>query len=422
VTAAELPLWGRQGRIRSWFTDHPMAGDALLALLVVGISAGFWKLGETATNTKLPALTGLSWLWIVVGTLPILVRRKRLWWSVAGVSAVMLASAFDTTLSIAIGFTNLVVTYTVAAYRSFKPSLALSAPVWAIVTLTSFFPTDLDFSTEDVAIGLLYNYLLMLVSFGLGRAVFNRRANLVELQERARLAEQNQVALAAQAVADERRRIARELHDVVAHHISVMGVMATGARRMLTKDPAKADEALSTIETTGRATLREMRRLLDVLRTSDESDDDDGLTPQPGLDAVHALVAQVRDAGLPVNLIIDGQPYPLDPGIALTVFRIVQECLTNTLKHGGSARAGIRIQYGTDGLDIEVSDTGVGPKTFTIDTGRVGHGLVGMRERVALYGGSLRTGPRPGGGFRVHAVIPVEHPATTISTDNGGTS
>lgn len=408
--------------MRSWFARHPLAGDALLAVLVALMTSGVWIINLTNSDVYMPPLNAWYWGWIILGSTPILVRRIRLWWSVAAVIALLIASVIDPVVGVSISFSSLVIMYTVAAYLPMRSALAFAAALGVALTLTSFFPSDAAFTSVDLAVGLLYTYVFLSISFGTGRAMHNRRRHLVELRERARLAEENQLSLAAQAVADERRRIARELHDVVAHHISVMGVMATGARRMLTKDPAKADEALATIETTGRSTLREMRRLLDVLRTTEESDEDDDLTPQPGLDAVHALVAQVRDAGLPVNLIIDGDPYPLDPGIALTVFRIVQESLTNSLKHGGPARAGVRIQYGQDGLDLEVSDTGVGPTVLATSTGRVGHGLVGMRERVALYGGSLRTGPRPGGGFRVRAVIPIDNPATATGTDNGGTS
>src|SRR5690606_11832654 len=216
-------------------------------------------------------------------------------------------------------------------------------------------------------------------------------------------AEANQRALAEQAVADERRRIARELHDVVAHHVSVMGVLATGARRVLTRDPAAADEALTTIEETGRTALREMRRLLTVLRT--EAEPAAELAPQPGLAGIEALVEQIREAGLPVTLRINGDEAPLDPGVALTVYRIVQEALTNTLKHAGEATARVRLDVDGSCLQLEVSDTGRGPRP---DGGRIGHGLLGMRERVALYGGTLRTGPRPGGGFRVSARIPLE--------------
>jgi signal transduction histidine kinase len=210
-------------------------------------------------------------------------------------------------------------------------------------------------------------------------------------------------------VADERRRIARELHDMVAHHVSVMGVLATASRRTLRRDPDAADEALATIEETGRTVLREMRRLLDVLRT--EPDPYDPMTPHPGLSSLAGLVEQVREAGLPVTLTtsgpVEGEKPAMDPGVALTVYRIVQEALTNVLKHGGAqATAEVRLDVGSRWLALEVFDTGRGPARGS--DGAIGHGLAGMRERVALYGGTLRTGPRPGGGYRVYARIPVK--------------
>jgi signal transduction histidine kinase len=185
--------------------------------------------------------------------------------------------------------------------------------------------------------------------------------------------------------------------------VSVMGVLATGARRVLRRDPDAADEALSTIEDTSRTTLREMRRLLDVLRT--EAEPAAEMAPQPGLAGIETLVEQVREAGLPVSLRVDGSPGSLAPGVALTIYRIVQEALTNALKHAGAATAQVRLSFGVYWLIVEIFDTGRGPAP---GSDHVGHGLVGMRERVALYGGTLRTGPRPGGGFRVYAKIPME--------------
>jgi signal transduction histidine kinase len=189
----------------------------------------------------------------------------------------------------------------------------------------------------------------------------------------------------------------------VAHHISVIGVLTTGARRVLHRDPAAADEALRTVADTSRTTLREMRRLLDVLRADSEPDPDP--TPLPGPAGIEALVEQVREAGLPVRLEVLGTPVPMGAGVALSVHRIVQEALTNTLRHAAGATAVVRLRFDAAGLTLHVSDTGPGPPAEATGAG-VGHGLVGMRERVALYGGSLRTGGAPGGGFAVDATIP----------------
>lgn len=405
-------------RVRAWFTRNPVISDALLALLVMVLSAASWHVVSRVDPSADP-LSYRHVVWLVLGVVPVLIRRVWLWWAVAVTCAVSVGAVFDTAALISASISIIVVAYSVAANRPLKPALAGTLSLWAAVTVSLvWWPTFEMFST-DTASSLLYNYVLATITFSVGRAVHNRRLKLARLEERARVAEANQAVLAAQAVSDERRRIARELHDVVAHHISVMGVLATGARRTLHKAPDTADEALSTIEVTGRATLREMRRLLDVLRSTEESNEEE-LAPQPSLEAVHSLVAQINDTGMSVNLVIEGDAYPLDSGVALTVYRIVQESLTNTLKHAGPARAGVRIQYKGDGLDVEVADTGVGQTRTTAGNARVGHGLVGMRERVALYGGSLRTGPRPGGGFRVHAVIPIDTSASLASAETGG--
>ncbi|WP_422741541.1 sensor histidine kinase [Micromonospora sp. WMMD754] len=206
----------------------------------------------------------------------------------------------------------------------------------------------------------------------------------------------------ATVVTDEHRRIARELHDLVAHRVAAMGVLATGARRVLGRDPGAADGALAAVEETGRETLRELHRLLRVL------DADAGvarLAPQPGLAGVPALVERARRAGLPVTLRMEGTSTAVAEGVALTAHRIVAEALRNVLAHAGPATALVRITVGGGVLTVEVVDTGRGPGR---PPDRIGHGLVGMRERVALYGGILRTGPAPGGGFRVYARIPLD--------------
>ncbi len=345
-----------------------------------------------------------------VCALPVLLRRIALRTAAAGCLAALVAAVLFSHYPASHAISFIVVTYTVAAAWQLWPAAATTAALWVPVLVVNILgPVDdrgLDAGVEPPrSLIVVYNVMVALVPFAIGRFVGHRRAATLGLERRARAAEINQAALAAQAVADERRRIARELHDVVAHHMSVIGVLATGARRVLHRDPGAADEALHTIEDTSRSTLREMRRLLDVLRADAEETGAD-LTPQPGLAGIAALVEQVREAGLPVKLVVAGGPVALDSGVALTVFRIVQEALTNTLKHAGVATATVELCFRPDGLTIEVGDNGRGPAPGS-DAG-VGHGLVGMRERVALYGGTLRTGPRPGGGFCVHATIPAD--------------
>jgi len=355
--------------------------------------------------------------WVFVGSVAIALRRRAFPVAVGIQLAILLAPfmVHDAWWGQS-AWSLYILTYTAAADHRWRVALSAIGLMWfGTAFMINFYPDDMAAASGSRTAVYVITFIFSLTAFFSGRLVHNRRALVEALRTRAQVAEQNQQALAAQAVSDERQRIARELHDVVAHHVSVMGVMATGARRVLANDPRRAEEALATIEDTGRTALREMRRLLDVLRTSDH--DDAELTPQPGLAAVQTLVDQVRDAGLPVRLLVEGPEVPLDPGVALSVYRIVQEALTNTLKHGGRARAEVRIKYTDEQLQVEIFDDGRGPKLTPRAPGdRVGHGLVGMRERISLYGGTLRTGPRPGGGFRVYAKIPIETPPDGSST------
>jgi signal transduction histidine kinase len=242
-------------------------------------------------------------------------------------------------------------------------------------------------------------------------AVFWLAGVLVRARRQAATLAKHNAALqrqAEQAVAVERARIARELHDIVAHHLSVVVLQAAGARA----SGRPADRALEKIEGSGRQALTEMRRLLGMLRGPDEEPD---LTPQPGLDELPALAESVRAAGLPVRLVVDGDRATVPAAVDVSAYRIVQEALTNVLKHAGSARAEVRVGYAGDAVTIEVTDdggglqavpamAGAGPEDATRADGR---GLTGMRERVALFGGELHAGPEPDGGFAVRARLPV---------------
>ncbi|HMN98508.1 MAG TPA: sensor histidine kinase [Miltoncostaeaceae bacterium] len=222
-----------------------------------------------------------------------------------------------------------------------------------------------------------------------------------ELRERAERLEREREANARAAVAEERTRIAREMHDVVAHSLSVMVVQAEAAEEMIGIDPERARKPLSAVQETGRGALTELRRMLGVLREMDEGPD---LAPQPGLAGLGDLVEHVRDAGLPVELRVEGEPRPLSPTGDLQAYRIVQEALTNALKHAGPARAQVLVRYEADDVVIAVTDDGRGYDPAT--DGR-GHGLIGMRERVAVCGGEMSAGRRPQGGFEVVARLPV---------------
>ncbi|PWU51151.1 sensor histidine kinase [Micromonospora sp. S4605] len=385
---------------REWTRRHPLAADALLAVGLIVAEAVFTLLTPRELWPRpLPAALG----WSALCAAPAVLRRVAPWPAVGvAVASLALPALLDFAPGTQ-GLTFVVLTYTIAARRPVRQALAAAVVLWLPVALVNTLAPPAGVLEIGPAYLVLNNLLIGAVAFSVGRTVHARRTSTEALRERARVAEENQRALAEQAVADERRRIARELHDVVAHHVSVMGVLATGARRVLRRDPDAADEAVATIEETGRATLRELRRLLDVLRTDAEPAAD--LAPQPGLAGIEALVDQVREAGLPVTLRVEGTPGGMEQGVALTLYRIAQEALTNALKHAGTATAQVRLDFGVDAVEVEVTDTGRGPLP---EPDRIGHGLVGMRERVGLYGGVLRIGARPGGGFRVYARIPVE--------------
>jgi signal transduction histidine kinase len=235
-----------------------------------------------------------------------------------------------------------------------------------------------------------------------GRALGVLRFESDEFARRAAELERERDERASVAVAEERRRIARELHDVIGHSISVMGVQAGAVRTVLRDDQAREREALLAVERTGRQAVGEMRRLIGLLRT-----DEDGVSaPTPSLVRVEQLASELRDAGLAVRLSVSGDLHALSPGADLAGFRILQEALTNALKHAPGASVEAKVSCTERELSIEVIDDGGGAPRPS--SGHVGHGLLGMRERAALYGGELVTGPRPGGGFAVRARIPLE--------------
>ena len=245
----------------------------------------------------------------------------------------------------------------------------------------------------------------------LGDSIRTRRAYFAQLEERAARLEKEREAQSKVAVAAERARIARELHDVVAHNVSVMVVQADGAAYVLDAAPDQAKKALETISSTGRQALAEMRRLLGVLRTGEHQEGGE-YVPQPDVEQIEDLVEQCRGSGLPVDFKVEGTPRPLPSGVELTAYRIVQEALTNTRKHGGpNTGASVRLVYFDDGLGLLVEDDGKGAPHELYEEGGAdgaGHGLIGMRERVGMVGGTLDAGPRPGGGFRISALLPLK--------------
>jgi len=252
----------------------------------------------------------------------------------------------------------------------------------------------------ELAAVAMFDALPFLLAWPLGTMMRRLREYRAVLEERNRQLDQERAVNARRAVLEERVRIARELHDVVAHHVSVMGVQAGVARRLFDRDPTEAVAAIGSVETASRQAIADLQQLVGVLRRQEEGDD---LAPQPSLQRLPELVEHMRQAGLPVQLTVKGRPTPLPAGVELSAYRIIQEALTNTLKHAGPARAGVTVRYGNGSVELEVVDDGQGPPP---GRPRIGSkGLVGMRERVSLYGGRLDAGARPGGGFRVHAVL-----------------
>ncbi len=288
----------------------------------------------------------------------------------------------------------MVATYSVGAFTVGRRAMVGAAGLIVLLAIAVSRELGPDLEPADAALP----FLLLGGPWLAGLAMRSRREREIVL-ERARVED------ADAAVVDERARIARELHDAVAHSIGVVVLQARGARRTLRTDPAAALDALDAIEATGTQALAEMRRLVGVLRQSDDGMD---LSPPPSLRHVDALVDRVRAAGLPVELTIEGTPVELAPGIDLSAYRIVQEGLTNALAHAGPATATVLIRYGGADLTLEIADTGVGAAR----TGPGGHGLIGMRERVSLYDGRLETDTRPGGGFVIRARLPLESSAT----------
>ncbi|MFG2723267.1 sensor histidine kinase [Streptomyces sp. NPDC048416] len=310
-------------------------------------------------------------------------------------------------------FAMLVAVYTVAsAGRRWASRVALLASLCAApLAHLRWLQTGGASSPPEKAFFVVIMTVPFVLAWVLGDSMRTRKAYFAELEERATRLEREREAQAKVAVAAERARIARELHDVVAHNVSVMVVQADGAAYVMDSSPEQAKTALETISMTGRQALAEMRRLLGVLRTGEHQEAGE-YVPQPDVQQIEDLVETVRAAGLTVDFKVEGTPRPLPSGVELTAYRIVQEALTNTRKHGGpDAGASVRLVYFDDGLGLLVEDDGRGAAHEMYEDGGAdgqGHGLIGMRERIGMVGGTLDAGPRPGGGFRISALLPLK--------------
>jgi len=308
-------------------------------------------------------------------------------------------------------FAMLVIAYTVAASGPrWASRFALIGGLCAAPLAQLRWPEKETSTAGNLAL-VVFLTVPFALAWVLGDSLRTRRAYFAQLEERAARLEKEREAQAKVAVAAERARIARELHDVVAHNVSVMVVQADGAAYVLDSAPDQARKALETISGTGRQALAEMRRLLGVLRTGEHKEGGE-YVPQPDVEQIDDLVEKCRGAGLPVDFKIEGTPRPLPSGVELTAYRIVQEALTNTRKHGGpNTGASVRLVYFDDGLGLLVEDDGKGAPHELYEEGGAdgqGHGLIGMRERVGMVGGTLDAGPRPGGGFRISALLPLK--------------
>ena len=389
-----------------WF-ENTSVQDAvgagfLTALSLIGVVTNLHvDLPEGEGEAAARSLDVLGISLILLQTVPLAWRRRNpVATLVVSLSALFAFSLLGYFASFA-AFGFLIALYTVAAHRPRRISVPVGISSGVVLLLILLFrrePIEVD--------AILAEFMFVSAAWFLGDSLRIRREQVVQLEDRALRLERDREEQARRAVADERRVIARELHDVVAHNVSVIVAQAGAARRVARTEPEAALDTLGNIEGAGREALVEMRRLMGLLRT--DTDRATQRSPEPGMQNLEALTAQVREAGLPVTLRIEGTPRPLPAGLDLSAFRIVQEALTNILKHAGRASAEVLVRYGEDRLDLLIDDDGHGPDRRVARSKRLRYGHLGMRERVALFGGDLRLGVRPDGGYRVAASLPVD--------------
>lgn len=375
---------GNEGRLRRVVDQY---GDyALAAGLTLFVQSDVWTNGWIIGSRPLFSVTSLCM------TIPLAWRRRAPFAVALTVAAALVVQVAlePSPHAVDAQFLAWIVTsYSVAAHTDLRRALISLALLVVAV----------DLWAHDTGDDLVFVPVIVAGFWIAGRVVRSRNLIAAQLAERTRELERERNDTARLAVAEERTRIARELHDIVAHTLGVMVVQA-GAERMHEEPGTSAHEALSSIERSGRQALGEMGRLVGVLRTDVESE---SLGPQPGLDQLEALIRRFRDTGLEVELLVEGRPHDLAPGLDVSAYRIVQEALTNTLRHARSRTACVRLRWEPGALHIEVTDDGIGPPA---ETGHAGHGLLGIRERVALFGGALVTGRSDSGGYLLAATLP----------------
>ena len=366
------------------YGDAALAG-ALTALLLTQVALSEAPVASKISDAGVAIVLGFAAAWRT--RVPLLFLGLIV--AISAWFALGLAPAQSGTLGSAVLFAYIMLAiYSAAAHTSGRATILAGAMAIGLYVIDGVLLEPAPINPDS----LVFLGLVIGAPWAAGRAVRSQRLNDRQLaDERAR---------SAAAKVEERARIARELHDVVAHSISVMVVQARGGRRVLESDPDDARAAFATIKRTGQQALDEMRRLLGMLRDQDEAM---ALAPQPTLKELDRLVQQVQASGLPVVVTIEGEPRDLPPGVDLSAYRIVQEALTNALMHAGPARARVLLRYGSDDLELEIADDGTG----TGDASGSGYGLVGMRERVSVYGGELQAGRQPGGGYALRVRLPV---------------
>jgi signal transduction histidine kinase len=348
--------------------------------------------------------TGWGFVMLLV-VLPLLLRRRYplgVLWMVLCMAP--LVADYHAALRLSF-YACVIAAYTAAVFSPYRVPALASLPVAALVYSGLQAEAVPTVSADSVPFLILIP--IAVAADGLRR--WKRHAD----EGRARLTELEgeQAEALRRATEHERARIARELHDVVTHNVSVMVIQAGAARKVMADEPEQAREALLAVEAGGRAAMTELRHVMGLLTMDSAGPDPAGaadLTPQPGLDRLGELVDRVRDSGMPVALTMTGRPRPVPSGIELAAYRVVQEALTNTVKHAAGAAATVLVEWRTDRLRVQVTDTGGAPRT-PVAAG-AGHGLIGLRERLAVYGGTLHTGRRVSGGYRVDARIPLEAP------------
>ncbi|MEU9676086.1 MULTISPECIES: sensor histidine kinase [Streptomyces] len=397
-------------RLYDFIRRHPTGVDVFWAVFLLGLSgmsmvSGMYDAGREEI-VAVPVALGFS-------TVVALRRRAPEKMLLLAILVGVVQLVFDVRPGVG-NFAMLVITYTVATVgERWASRLALICSLSAAALSQLRWEAEPGGSWAQVIFVTVIMTVPFVLAWVLGDSLRTRRAYFDQLEERAARLEREREAQSKVAVAAERARIARELHDVVAHNVSVMVVQADGAAYVMDAAPDQAKQALETISGTGRQALAEMRRLLGVLRTGDAPESGE-YGPQPDVEQIEDLVAQVRQTGLEVDFKVEGTPRPLPSGVELTAYRVVQEALTNTRKHGGpDAGASVRLVYFDDGLGLLIEDDGRGAAHELYEDGGAdgaGHGMIGMRERVGMVGGTLDAGPRPGGGFRISALLPLKPP------------